>query len=376
MKKSLTEDIKIENFGPIKKVELNDISPLCIFIGESGSGKSTIMKGLVLFRWIYKKLCIRSYLRNSGITKSPFRFKFDQILKKDGLDDYLNDDTRIEYRRGDYTITFENGKLNSAAVIQEQDLSLDKMCYISDKRNIIPDMLAKHISADDSFYLNETWHDFVEASSVINTMEFPYLGVKLVKMKTQNGVRFFVQNLADRKKEYTIHFESASSGMQNVAPLSVIMDYFANRYDLVASFNRAVLSNLSDTDNLSKFRPVTDIGKLSYRNLFFHIEEPELSLYPSSQIELMSFIVQKCFENKQAQFDMNCMITTHSPYIVNYLNLLVRRKRIALSSVSAYEVINGTVRPLKDEKAGVIDTTSLSEPIAKIYEQFNESGAE
>ena len=76
----LSECIKIENLGPLKNIELNDIPHLTVFIGESGSGKSTIMKILILFRWIYKKICIRSYLRHSGITRSPFRFKFERLI--------------------------------------------------------------------------------------------------------------------------------------------------------------------------------------------------------------------------------------------------------------------------------------------------------
>ncbi len=40
----MNEYLYIENFGPIVEVELKDIRPFTIFIGESGSGKSTVMK--------------------------------------------------------------------------------------------------------------------------------------------------------------------------------------------------------------------------------------------------------------------------------------------------------------------------------------------
>lgn len=64
----MEESIIIRNFGPIKEVEIYNIRPLTVFIGESGSGKSTIMKVIVLFRWIYKMVNIRSYLKHANIT--------------------------------------------------------------------------------------------------------------------------------------------------------------------------------------------------------------------------------------------------------------------------------------------------------------------
>lgn len=51
-----TESIYIRNFGPITEVELNDIHSLLVLIGSSGSGKSTVLKLLSIFRWLYKTI--------------------------------------------------------------------------------------------------------------------------------------------------------------------------------------------------------------------------------------------------------------------------------------------------------------------------------
>ena len=37
------EYLSIKSFGPIKDVKLDNIKPFTFFIGESGSGKSTIL---------------------------------------------------------------------------------------------------------------------------------------------------------------------------------------------------------------------------------------------------------------------------------------------------------------------------------------------
>ena len=50
----MKESIIIKNLGPLKEVEIRDIKPLTVFIGKSASGKSTIMKIIVLMRYIYK----------------------------------------------------------------------------------------------------------------------------------------------------------------------------------------------------------------------------------------------------------------------------------------------------------------------------------
>ena len=46
----MKESIVIKNLGPLKHVEIDDIRPLTVFIGKSASGKSTIMKVVVLMR--------------------------------------------------------------------------------------------------------------------------------------------------------------------------------------------------------------------------------------------------------------------------------------------------------------------------------------
>lgn len=44
----MRESISIKNFGPLKNISIDDIKPLTVFIGESASGKSTLMKVIVL----------------------------------------------------------------------------------------------------------------------------------------------------------------------------------------------------------------------------------------------------------------------------------------------------------------------------------------
>src|SRR5574344_323577 len=91
------ESISIKNVGPIKDVRLDHIKPFTIFIGPSASGKSTILKIIALFRYIYKLANIRSYLHSSKIEKSPFRIQFKSLISNNELAGRINESFIREY---------------------------------------------------------------------------------------------------------------------------------------------------------------------------------------------------------------------------------------------------------------------------------------
>ena len=377
--KEMKESIIIRNFGPINEVEIENIRPLTILIGESGSGKSTVMKVLVLFRWIYKMVNIRSYLKHAGITKSPFTFDFDRYLSNNGLVGYIKEDTEIIYTRGNNTIAYKGG-LNASALIEPEDLCLDKMSFIGDKRNIIPDMLVNKVSKKSTdYFLNEVFDDFIRASKEITELSLDYLGIKFVTKKTNSGIKYFIENNSENE-DYTINFEYSSSGTQTVTPLSVIVEYFSKRYDLVKSFNNAILGYMSHNDQLGEFRPVKNIGDIVFKNVHLHVEEPELSLYSESQRSLMNFIVNRCFVDKPSNYNMTVMMATHSPYIINHINLLILAAKkgiteegamIDFNKVDVFEITDGYLNDLRREEKFIIDTRPLSVPISNIYESYN-----
>ena len=77
----MKESIIIRDLGPIKDIEIGAIRLLTVIIGESASGKSTLMKVIALMRYIYKMLNIRAYLKNANISRSPFRLRFERHIK-------------------------------------------------------------------------------------------------------------------------------------------------------------------------------------------------------------------------------------------------------------------------------------------------------
>lgn len=378
----MAEYLRIENFGPIVDIELNDIRPLTVFIGESGSGKSTIMKVLALFRWIFKRVNLRSFIKLSGIKNSKLGFKTTPLLQTSGLLEYLKENSKIVYRKGKYEIVMERKSTRvNVQTMDAEDLSLEKICFISDKRSILPDILSSTIDRHrDNYYLQDTLENFRSALKSISEMKLEFIDVNFKAEKTKNaGMQYKISGSGDNGT-YNILLRNASSGMQTATPLGLIIQYYTDRYNLEDSLNSALLKYFTDNDDLKNFRAGMNVGEFPNRRVHIFIEEPELSLYPENQTKLVDFLIDRCFMTPH-DYNMSLMIATHSPYIVNYLNLMTARSAasikgepcISAKDVEVYLVEGGTLTRLNIDNNGrpLIDTTIMSDPISDIYTEYN-----
>lgn len=372
----MNEYLRIRNFGPIIDIELDDIVPLTILIGESGSGKSTIMKVLSMFRWIYKRVVLRSYVRQAKIKKTGIGIQMKTLLKTSQLDEYIKSGTEITYRRGNYSIIYSNGKLNAQADIPSSELSLEKICYISDKRSMIPDFLENKIEKKNAnYHLQDTLENFLLAADKIKQLSLDYLNVELKIEKSTKGDKYMIKGTND--KPCSIQLRNSSSGTQTVTPLSLIVEYYSKKFDSQKSMNSSLFSYLQDNDKLDVFNTAKNIGEIQSKNVHLFIEEPELSLYPESQSRLIDFLIDRCFLTEHP-YKMTLMMATHSPYIVNYINVLIRRSKelgrafLKAEDVNVYEIYDGYAGQLKNLSGRpIIDTRSMSDPITEMYKEFN-----
>ncbi|GHV18353.1 hypothetical protein FACS1894169_14940 [Bacteroidia bacterium] len=98
--------IKIKNFGPIKdglgNNEWLDINKVTVFIGNQGSGKSTIAKVISTLTWLEKAL-------NRGDIKSNLsKDDFFELFKYQRINNYFKVDTLIEYEGEILSLKFDN----------------------------------------------------------------------------------------------------------------------------------------------------------------------------------------------------------------------------------------------------------------------------
>lgn len=384
----MKESIIIKNFGPLKEVEIDDIKPLTVFIGKSAGGKSIIMKVIVLMRYIYKMVNIRSYLKNAKITRSPFKLRFNSLLH-DGLKGMITAQTEIYYtveiNGNKYTLKYTNRGLQSDINIPDKDLIIFKEAYVSGMRSLIPIWASKAVSVKGEnlgFFFHETFNDFNDATDVIKEQKLEYLNLKMKVRKSGNRPKLFtIESL--QNDAVPIELRYASSGIQTSAPLVAIVHYFAQEFSFKDAFQRSVLNYLYKQDLLTKFTPGINRNKLG-KYVHIHIEEVELSLAPEDQRAFMSNLVEEVFHKNKKDRKLGLMVSTHSPYIVNHLNVLLRagyfekaRENypfLEKDDIAVYRVNEGKIISLMatDNDTGeyVINALDMSDTMERIFEEY------
>ena len=389
------EHLYLKNFGPIKEMDI-DLKPLMVFIGESGSGKSAILKLLSLLRWVHKQNNLRTYFVKSSIAKKKSdysRLKSDNLLKISGLNELVRKDTEISFQIGD-TLYESKGKILTDTKLNGE-LTLDKIAFISENRGVLPDIYANKIprSFKLPYYLEDTYDNFLTAFEQLGKKEFFIESTDLILFQKKGILpKFFIK---DQGNTFEMKFENSSSGTKTVLFPEIIVSYLTQKYDfkdvLARGFNDFLMNRIQQMQQLGEMTTNINLDKFSGRKLSIFIEEPELSLFPSAQRRLLNRLVRDCFaENKQENCVTNLAFATHSPYILTSLNNLLlagetaklTEKRALVSQVvseeywltaeqvGAYAIENGKVNNIIEED-NLIDGAYLDSISDEISSEFS-----
>lgn len=384
----IKESLIVKHVGALNDVNLQELKPLTILIGASASGKSTLMKIIALMRYIYKRVNIRAYLKNSQISGAIFYIRFQDYLK-DGMKNLFSKDSEIEYKvetnGHQYVISYRNGKLNANLDIPNEDLIFFKESWVSEMRNVIPVWASRGSFVSGSsfgFYFDETFNDFDEASNEVKSLDLDYLDMKLQIVKGGNNQKKYIVSPKDGSYA-PLELKFASSGTQTTAPLVTLIRYFANEFSFKDAMRRSIIMMLFEKNLTEKYHPGIELGNLP-KYVHIHAEEPELSLDPRSQRRLVDTMMRYSFHEHDHEREMGLVLATHSPYIINHLNVLLRASYSEMGrsqypyvnprDLAAYKVTNGRLFNLMatDEDSGqqVINTLDLSEIMEDIYNDY------
>lgn len=386
------EKLIIKNFGPISDVEI-ELKKYTLLIGDTSTGKSIIAKLICIFQKIEKE----------GIQNMD---NFKSLLKDYNIDRFLGKTSKIEYNSEDYFVKVkgidnldysdELGVLfNLSGINFDQFENFLRFFYENQEEfnNASRDVIQIHmkdapkiidafksfksqhpsviyIPAERMFFSmlgNSTaglWANNINvAKSYLDFAAYYEVAKKRSSEVAYPDLNFIYHNKND--KEYIsfsgkkLDIKDMSSGIQAILPLIVILNY------------------LIETQNASK----------EELNQMLCVEEPEISLFPLRQKELIEHIVSVI--NK---IHSRIVITTHSPYILSAFNNLILANNAALENedrkeevehiiskdkwikyeeVSAYQLKDGKALPLLDEEYKNLDVNVIDEASDFISEQVD-----
>jgi len=386
----IKERIRVKNVGALKDTGIVEIRPLTVLIGNSASGKSTLLKLVALMRYIFKRICIRAYLKNAQIDEKIFYIRYRDFLRDD-LKNLVIEESFIEYSVETpndhlFRVVITGGKLEYDDNMPSQDIVFLKEVWVSEMRSVIPTLASKGSLAKNTslgFYFDETFDDFKAATDTINHFDLDYVDLTLDVVIGGNNQKKYIVTPDDGSYD-PIELRNASSGIQTTAPLSAMVKYFSTEFSFKKAQERSIISYLFEKDLTSKYRPDMEMADMP-KIVHMHIEEPELSLDPSSQIKLVNGIIRQAFHNTVDGRTVNVMFATHSPYIVNDLNLLMKAHdkgkaidgaQLDYERLSVYMLNGGSVVDLKLKNKHYINTDRLSRDINDIYNRYDELNSE
>lgn len=363
--------IKIKNFGPIKEgYQENDgwmdIKKVTVFIGNQGSGKSTVAKLISTLSWLEKAI-------NKGdIKKEKISFNsIKELLKYHKINNYFSSNTLFHYKGLKYEILYDSNR--ESPIIDE----------INDVNYTVPKIL--YVPADRNF-LTSIYDSFTHKDLPGNIFRF---GVELKKaqkdlkdkIKLPIGYTYEYDEDEDTSfvvgENYRINLTEASSGLQSYIPLYIVSHYLSSKFlenrannNKEFTVNQAVrLSNeiksIMNDSSLSedeKNKSVKMVNSKYINKCFFNIvEEPEQNLFPTTQWELLKSLLEFNNLNKNNKL----LMTTHSPYFINYLTLAVKAH-------SLYKKINTAKQRKKIEK--IVTFSSIVDPDDLVIYELTDKG--
>ncbi|CAI8712141.1 ATP-binding protein [Pseudomonas sp. IT-P2] len=325
--------LRVKHFGPIRDGVKNngwiEFKRVTVFVGNQGSGKSTLAKLYSTFSWIEKALVRGDYDKKWFERKNKFIKPF---LTYHRLEHYISDATEIEYEGEAYSILFMWGLLHITES-KGGSYHLPQIMYVPAERNFISYVRHPRELKLSSDSLKEFLTEFDAAkASMKGTLLLPINQAELEYDKLND-----ILNI--RESDYKLRLADASSGFQSAVPLHLVSHYLSNAVqerseerqetmsaDELDRFRKEV-KEIFAIDSLTEEQRRIALSTLSSRfnkSAFINIvEEPEQNLYPQSQWSVLQSLLQ--FNQGRAN---RLVLTTHSPYVVNYLTISVQGKHL------------------------------------------------
>ena len=414
--------LRVKNFGSIGNgLEKDDcfieVSRLTIFLGEQGSGKSTITKLLSTFFWLEKAL-FRGDFSAEELTYEEFVKKY---LAWQSIESYIQNESEIEFVGTKYRFLLQNKDFSVYSIEDTASYRRPKISYISSERNFCSSIPRAEKISGLLHNLSLTVEDFQEASECMRAVQLPIGNFSYRYDK--NTKRKYILS----KNNSEIQLYEAASGIQSLTPLFLITEYFSKpelqfsnvEISALSSEQKILIRKAFDswqekdcltTKNLSEFvkrvlksagiinlskdgaviknNDFEDFIRSMVNSCFVNIvEEPEQNLYPNSQK-----VLTECLVKSLQKPDNRLIFTTHSPYVLGTINnclyagnlmekgfdissILDKEKCIVSQDVRAYFINEGKIISAFDSELRQINHDLIdgcSREINEVYERLSD----
>jgi len=409
------QKITIKNFINIHDVEM-EIKKLTVIIGPQAQGKSIISKLIFYFSDIPKAI-YRSM--REGETFDQFhealKEKFKVIFHEDSYRDknfavsYVENGFAFEIKgikkKGAYKLNFnypykkvrlafgEASALLNRPDEQSQEMGIAKTIGPNEfnllfTKSIIDQLrctykACTYIPAGRSFFSNLDGNvfSFLSSGSHLDFFIREFGG-------EYRSLRQRFQNDSVRQKGRTITDKSVDEIIEKIICGKYIIE---KGKDKIVDVNGRKLPLVNTSSGQQEALPMVHVIRSmlemkTMTNRFLVIEEPEAHLFPEAQWNVVK-LISKLFNNEQRN---SALITTHSPYILTAINILIEKGRhrniidldlqdvnsVDSSEVAAYYLESGVSKDIIDEKCGLIEghaIDDISDKLSTIFQSLLDS---
>ncbi len=372
----MNEKLTVRNFGPIIDAEV-EFKRVTVFIGPTGGGKSTLAKLAAIFR--DTKLIFAEGDKNQQTA-------FDELVEGYELEAYFQNKTSINWERqlGSVrvgivrsTVAFVQanvpesplGSLEALIELNTRDIPAND----ADSRDSVIRIITSSYESEKQRWLNRLFPKvlYVPAERIL----LPRLDEIKWSITPQTGD---ATSLPETLVGFAVEYEKARKSFSKMTDGFFGIAYrHQNGRDVLelANGQEIYLSEASSGMQSSLPLIIVTLSMLLARSLTSIVEEPELNLYPDGQRMIINHLMDRLVSDHR-----DLLMTTHSPYILSHLNLLLYAHQVATqypdradevaqqvpreswidpNEFAAYYVADGTVRSIVNDELGLIDDNEL-----------------